>query len=86
MGFVPQPKADAGGKILEREVEKASRREPKQCVGITGCGSLGNPGLTDGNNPQRMASETDNVSAGNNWESGNKRPGSESEKKPQGEK
>lgn len=46
------------GKSLEREVGKASRRESKQCVGVSGCGSLGNPGLTDGNNPQLMASET----------------------------
>lgn len=35
------------GKSLEREVGKASGREPKQRDGVTDCGSLGNPGLTD---------------------------------------
>lgn len=33
------------GKSLEREVGKASRREPKQCVGVADCGGLGNAGL-----------------------------------------
>lgn len=47
MGFVPQPnKADAGGKIFGKGGEKSSRREPKQFVGVTDCGGLGNPGLT----------------------------------------